>query len=123
MDHTLILIQEDEWDDYILQLMTSGSLFPNWRHLLGLQAVTEVKQNKSWVVKLKTITQFYGCFAQTVRVLRIMVMAEPSLNIATANFMPCHAFHFPLLQANGKTIGRLLWIKHTTAETLKKRIY
>lgn len=31
-----------------------------------------------------------------------MVTAEPSLDIAKANFMPCHAFHFPLLQANGK---------------------
>jgi hypothetical protein len=37
-----------------------------------------------------------------------MVTAEPSLDIAKANFMLCHAFHFALLQANGKTIGRLL---------------
>lgn len=50
-------------------------------------------------------------------------MTETSLDIAKANFMPCHAFHFPLLQANGKTIGKLLWMKHTAVETLKKRIY
>lgn len=44
----------------------------------------------------------------SLRALRITVTAEASLDIAKANFMLCHAFHFPLLQANGKAIGRLL---------------